>query len=105
MSIMSVQKVGWSVKQVDRRATMDGKQSVIPTGYKNLYKYFAWFVAEDEITDVLRDALPPDYVREGEPTVVEIERIKHYNVEVTGVSYTDQALSPVHEAAHSGNFS
>ena len=104
MSVKSEQRLAYSSKRVDKQATADGGQSVIQTGYVNHYVYWAWFVAKDELNDSISGALPPEYGMEGQPSVVEIERIQHYNVVVRGISYTDEPLSPAHEAAHSGSF-
>jgi len=104
MPLYSKQGVGYSTKITDREPTNDGGQSVIATGYKNRYIFWAWLVPEEDLNKIIEEALPEGYALNGQPTVAEIANIKHYNVRVEGVSWTDQPLEAVVEAPHSGQF-
>jgi hypothetical protein len=105
MSVKTEQRLGYSVRMVDVVPTNDGAQSLLQTGFKNIYVFWAWFVNQEELNDTISGALPPEYALEGEPSVQEISNIRHYNVQIRGVSWTDEPLQPVHESECSGNFS
>jgi len=104
MPIYSKQSLGYSVKLTSHQPTTDGGQSTLPAGFKNVLIFWAWLVPEGDLNQVITDALPPTYALDGQPTIAEIENIKHYNVRVTGVSYTDEPMESLVESPNSGQF-
>jgi len=87
MSVRTEQRLFYSRPTSTVKPVTDGTQSVTKTGYEHHCLFFAWFVAREELTEVIETALPEGFAMEGAPSINPIDLIEHYNVEVKGISY------------------
>lgn len=104
MSVKSEQRLYYSVEQATQQPVVDGTQSVLPIGFQHYCEFFANFVNQGELQDTIDSAIPAPYVLEGEPSVQEIDVIRHYTVAIRGIYYSNNPAASSFESRHSGNF-
>ena len=99
--IFSQQRLFRSFEDANQQPLVTGNQSVLQRGFRHTCEFFASFVSQEELQGVIDASIPLPYVMEGQPQVSEIDKIRHYNVNVVGVFYSLEPAAPGFEAAHS----